>query len=47
MNWIAPILDPDDPQPGRKVIWSHPAFAHCSVYARNNHEIVCVSLEQQ
>lgn len=29
---------------GRKVIWSHPAFANRSVYARNDREIVCVSL---
>jgi outer membrane protein assembly factor BamB len=28
----------------RLVVWSHPAFAHRSAYARNNHEIVCVSL---
>jgi outer membrane protein assembly factor BamB len=26
------------------VLWSHPAFAHRSVYARNDKEIVCVSL---
>jgi hypothetical protein len=41
------ILDPDMPSAGsggRKVIWSHPAFANRCVYARNNHEIVCVSL---
>jgi outer membrane protein assembly factor BamB len=29
---------------GRKVVWSHPAFANRCVYARNAHEIVCVSL---
>jgi hypothetical protein len=29
---------------GRKVIWSHPAFANRCVYVRNAHEIVCVSL---
>ncbi|MFH1266914.1 MAG: PQQ-binding-like beta-propeller repeat protein, partial [Planctomycetota bacterium] len=41
------ILDPDMPSVGsggRKVVWSHPAFANRCVYARNNHEIVCVSL---
>jgi outer membrane protein assembly factor BamB len=32
------------PPPGRRVIWSHPAFANRSVYARNDREIVCVSL---
>jgi outer membrane protein assembly factor BamB len=29
---------------GRKVLWSHPAFANRSMYARNDKEIVCVSL---
>jgi outer membrane protein assembly factor BamB len=29
---------------GRKVVWSHPAFANRCVYARNAHEIVCVGL---
>jgi len=29
---------------GRKVAWSHPAFANRCVCARNDHEIVCVSL---
>ena len=43
----AHILDPDMASAGgggRKVVWSHPAFANRCVYARNNHEIVCVSL---
>ncbi len=42
----AHILDPDMASSGggRKVIWSHPAFANRSVYARNDHEMVCVSL---
>jgi outer membrane protein assembly factor BamB len=26
------------------VLWSHPAFAHRSIYARNDKEIICVSL---
>jgi outer membrane protein assembly factor BamB len=41
------LLDPDMPSSGgggRKVIWSHPAFANRCVYARNDHEIICVSL---
>jgi outer membrane protein assembly factor BamB len=29
---------------GRRVIWSHPAFANRSVYARNDREIICVSM---
>ena len=28
----------------RNVLWSHPAFANKSMYARNDKEIVCVSL---
>ena len=32
------------PPPGRRVIWSHPAFANRSVYARNDKEIICVSM---
>ncbi len=40
----ARLLEPDNRDPGRPVVWSHPAFAHRSIYARNDHEIVCVSL---
>ncbi|HEY3323196.1 MAG TPA: PQQ-binding-like beta-propeller repeat protein [Planctomycetota bacterium] len=43
----AHILDPDmfsSGTGGRKVIWSHPAFANRCVYARNNQELICVSL---
>jgi outer membrane protein assembly factor BamB len=29
---------------GRRVIWSHPAYANRSVYARNDRELVCVSM---
>lgn len=40
------LLDPDMDASGggRKVIWSHPAFANRCVYVRNNHEIRCASL---
>lgn len=38
------LLDPDNRDPGRPVVWSHPAFANQCVYARNDSEIVCVSL---
>ena len=41
------ILEPDTPSAGsggRKVVWSHPAFANRCLYVRNNHEIVSVSL---
>ena len=40
----AHLLDPTNRDPGRLVVWSHPAFANKSVYARNDKEIVCVSL---
>jgi outer membrane protein assembly factor BamB len=40
----AHILEPTDKSPGRLVVWSHPAFANKSMYARNDKEIVCVSL---
>ncbi|MHB9006745.1 MAG: PQQ-binding-like beta-propeller repeat protein [Limisphaerales bacterium] len=40
----AKLLEPTNPDPGRPVVWSHPAFANQSVYARNDREIVCVSL---
>ena len=29
---------------GRKVVWSHPAYADKCVFARNDKEIVCASL---
>ncbi|MBI2805783.1 MAG: PQQ-like beta-propeller repeat protein [Planctomycetes bacterium] len=44
-NIIAPTNGMAPPA-GRLVLWSHPAFANRSVYARNDREIVCVSLAQ-
>jgi outer membrane protein assembly factor BamB len=38
------LLDPTNRDPGRMVVWSHPAFANRSVYARNDKEMVCASL---
>ncbi|MEX0819753.1 MAG: PQQ-binding-like beta-propeller repeat protein [Pirellulaceae bacterium] len=38
------VLDPTNEAFGREVVWSHPAFANKSVYARNDKELVCVSL---
>jgi outer membrane protein assembly factor BamB len=38
------ILDPVQEARGRHVVWSHPAFAHRCVFARNDKEIICVSL---
>jgi outer membrane protein assembly factor BamB len=40
----AHLLDPTNKDPGRPVVWSQPAFANRSVYARNDREIVCASL---
>lgn len=40
----AHILEPTNTAQRRNVVWSHPAFANRSVYARNDKEIVCVSL---
>lgn len=38
------LLAPTNSDPHRLVVWSHPAFANKCVYARNDREIVCVSL---
>jgi outer membrane protein assembly factor BamB len=40
------VLDPSKSSTawGRPVLWSHPAFANRSVYARNDDELICVSL---
>ena len=38
------LLEPTTTTYGRKVIWSHPAYAQKSIFARNDSEIVRVSL---
>lgn len=38
------LLEPTNSAAGRDVVWSHPAFAHRSVYMRNDREIIRVSL---
>jgi outer membrane protein assembly factor BamB len=40
----AKILEPTGSAFGRRVVWSHPAFANRCAYARNDKELVCVSL---
>ena len=40
----AHLLEPDNHDCGRNVVWSHPAFANRCIYARNDREIICVSL---
>ena len=38
------LLEPTSPFGSRKLAWSAPAFAHRNVYARNDQELICVSL---
>jgi outer membrane protein assembly factor BamB len=40
----AHLLEPTNKDPGRLVVWSHPAFANRSVYLRNDKELVCASM---
>jgi outer membrane protein assembly factor BamB len=41
------LLEPTHVAGGREVVWSHPAFANRCVFARNDKEIVCVSLSAE
>ncbi|MCP4456133.1 MAG: PQQ-binding-like beta-propeller repeat protein [Planctomycetes bacterium] len=41
------LLEPTGKAGGRKMVWSHPAFANKRIYARNDKEIICVSLASQ
>lgn len=43
----AHLLEPTGPAERRDVVWSHPAFAHKHVFARNDKEIICVDLSQK
>jgi len=43
----AHILEPVQSARGREVVWSHPAFARRCIFARNDKEIVCVSLASE
>lgn len=38
------VLEPTGSAFGRPIVWSHPAFAERCLFARNDKEIVCVSL---
>jgi outer membrane protein assembly factor BamB len=38
------LLTPTNTDPGRPVVWSHPAFANRCIFARNDQELLCVSL---
>ena len=41
------LLDPTGECFGREVVWSHPAFAGRCVFARNDRELVCMSLAEE
>jgi outer membrane protein assembly factor BamB len=38
------LIEPTQPIMRRMTVWSHPAFANACVYARNDKELICVSL---
>jgi outer membrane protein assembly factor BamB len=40
------LLDATNRDPGRDVVWSHPAFASRCVFARNDKEILCADLKE-
>jgi outer membrane protein assembly factor BamB len=42
----AHFLEPTGLAFGRKVVWSHPAFAGRCMFARNDKEVICVSLAE-
>ena len=41
----AHVIEPTLHSRGRDVVWSHPAFANGCMYARNDRELICVSLK--
>lgn len=43
----AQIIEPVGTSQRRSIVWSHPAFANRCIYARNDREIVCVSLAKE
>lgn len=40
----AHVIDPVNRDPGRPVVWSHPAFAQRRIFLRNDREIACYDL---
>ena len=40
------MIEPTAENWGRKIVWSHPAFANRCVFARNDKEIVCYALAE-
>jgi len=43
----AKILEPTSQTGNRAVVWSHPAFSNKCVFARNDKELVCISLASE
>jgi outer membrane protein assembly factor BamB len=43
----AHVLEPTNTDPGRAVVWSHPAFADRQMFARNDKEVICVELGEK
>jgi len=41
------LLEPVGTGLGRAIVWSHPAYAMKCVFARNDQEIICVSLAKE
>jgi len=41
------LIEPTNRAQRRKVVWSHPAFAHRCIFARNDKEVVCVDLSAE
>ncbi|MGI8601733.1 MAG: PQQ-binding-like beta-propeller repeat protein [Verrucomicrobiales bacterium] len=40
----AHVIEPDNHDCGRPVVWSHPAYANGKAFVRNDSEIICVEL---
>lgn len=43
----AHVIEPTNEAFGRKVVWTHPAYANRCAYIRNDKEMICVSLAQE
>jgi outer membrane protein assembly factor BamB len=43
----AHVIDPTGTYAGRKVVWTHPAFANRTAYVRNDKEVIAVSLAKE
>jgi hypothetical protein len=43
----AKMVEPTSEYRNRKIVWSHPAFSNKCVFARNDKEIVCLSLAEE